>query len=54
MFVHPKTGPFGASNITDESKALLYKKVLQAIQDNKRYKLTLNQTQTEIIFNATH
>lgn len=53
MFVHPKTGPFGASNITDESKALLYKKVLQAIEEKTLYKLTLNQTQTEIIFNPT-
>jgi hypothetical protein len=27
MFVHPKTGALGSENITDESKAYLYKKV---------------------------
>lgn len=26
MFVHPKTGSLGAENITDESKAYLYKR----------------------------
>lgn len=31
MFVHPKTGSEGFENITDESKALLYKKVLECI-----------------------
>ena len=32
MFVHPKTGAHGSDNITDESKAYLYKKVLECIQ----------------------
>lgn len=32
MFVHPKTGPIGANNITDESKAYLYKKILTTEQ----------------------
>ncbi len=31
MFVHPKNGPDGSSNITDESKALLLKKVHDSI-----------------------
>lgn len=32
MFLHPKTGPLGYENITDSSKALLYKKVLECIK----------------------
>lgn len=26
MFVHPKTGSYGSENMTEESKAYLYKK----------------------------
>lgn len=43
MFVHPKTGPDGAENITDESKAHLYKKVLEAIQTKNCLKLTCKE-----------
>ena len=32
MFVHAKSGALGGENITDESKAFLYKKVLQCIE----------------------
>ena len=32
MFVHPKTGSLGYENITDDSKAYLYKKVLECIK----------------------
>ena len=39
MFVHPKTGSYGASNITDESKTLLYKKVNKCIKTNSLLKL---------------
>jgi hypothetical protein len=39
MFVHPKTGSLGASNITDESKSALYKIVLEAIRDNNLYEM---------------
>ncbi len=42
MFVHPKTGSLGYENITDESKALLYKRVLESIKTNKLYKITLD------------
>ena len=41
MFVHPKTGPMAAANITDESKALLYKKVLDCINSRDLYKLSV-------------
>lgn len=50
MFVHPKTGSKGSENITDESKAYLYKKVLECINSEDLYKLTLDQAQTKINF----
>lgn len=52
MFVHPKTGAYGAENITDESKAFLYKKVLQCIESGDLFKLSLDQTKSRIIFEA--
>ena len=39
MFLHPKTGSLGYENITDESKALLYKKVLEGIKANNLYEI---------------
>lgn len=50
MFVHPKTGSLGAENITDASKALLYKKILNCIKTNNIYRLTINPESTSIIF----
>lgn len=50
MFVHPKTGSQGTDNITDESKAYLYKKVLECIQSEDLYKLSLNNSKKKIIF----
>lgn len=50
MFVHPKTGAEGSSNITDESKAYLYKKVLECIQSENLYKLSLNKSKKKIQF----
>jgi hypothetical protein len=50
MFVHPKTGSQGSDNITDDSKAKIYKDVLESIQSDNLYKLTLNQENTKIIF----
>ena len=41
LFLHPKTGSLGYENITDDSKALLYKKVLEGIQTNNLYELTI-------------
>ncbi|NBC58536.1 MAG: hypothetical protein GVY05_09700 [Bacteroidetes bacterium] len=51
MFVHPKTGSYGSSNITDQSKAYLYKKVLECIQNKDLYKLTHNKSSKRIEFN---
>lgn len=51
MFVHPKTGSLGYENITDESKAYLYKKVLKCIVENELFELTLNSETNIIVFN---
>ncbi len=50
MFVHPKTGSQGSDNITDESKAYLYKKVLECIQSEDLYKLSLDDSKKTIKF----
>lgn len=50
MFIHPKTGSQGSENITDESKAYLYKKVLECIKSKDFYKLSLNGTKKKIQF----
>lgn len=51
MFVHPKAGTYGSANITDESKAYLYKKVLACIKNKDVYKLSLDQSGKKILFN---
>lgn len=50
MFVHPKTGSQRAENITDESKAYLYKKVLECIQSEDLYKMSLDESKSNIQF----
>jgi len=50
LFVHPKTGSHGSENITDESKAYLYKKVLDCIMSNDLYKLSVNKSNGKIQF----
>jgi hypothetical protein len=50
MFVHPKTGSLGSENITDESKAYLYKKVIDCIASNDLYKLLLDESKKNIKF----
>lgn len=50
MFVHPKTGVFGADNITDGSKAQLYKKVLDCIEKKDFYRLSLDSKKEKIVF----
>jgi hypothetical protein len=39
MFVHPKSGSEGSENITDESKAKIYKDLLNAIKTNNLLKV---------------
>jgi hypothetical protein len=50
MFIHPKSGSLGSDNITDDSKAFLYKKVLACIESNELYQLSLDEFKREIIF----
>lgn len=50
MFVHPKTGPNASENITDDSKAYLYKKILNCIKINDLYRVELSESKTELIF----
>jgi hypothetical protein len=50
MYVHPKTGVYGSDNITDESKAKLYKDVLLCIENRNLYHLSLNENSNKIIF----
>ena len=53
MFVHPKTGTSGSSNITDESKTYLYKKVFKSIQSQDFYELSLDESKKKIIFSKS-
>lgn len=50
MFVHPKTGSLGYENITDESKAYLYKKVLESIKTKELLEVILNAESKNLIF----
>lgn len=50
MFVHPKIGDLGSSNITDESKSHIYKKVLECIKDNKLYVVSLSESRKKLLF----
>ena len=50
MYVHPKTGSKGVGNITDESKAHLYKEVLKCIKTNDLYELSLDEMRKNITF----
>ena|SRR5690242_7616444 len=43
MFLHPKTGSLGYENITEDSKALLYKKVLECIKTNNLYQVSVEK-----------
>ena len=49
MYLHPKTGSSGYENITDESKAFLYKKVLDCIKNNNLFMVTVENN--KLVFN---
>jgi len=40
-FVHPKTGPYGSDNITDESKAMLQKRLYESIKNKDLHLLSV-------------
>lgn len=50
MFVHPKTGSMGASNLNDKSRSYLYKEVLECIKQQNLYSLRLNDEENKILF----
>lgn len=50
MFLHPKTGSMGSENINDESKAYLYKKVLNSIKTGDLYKIEINPINNHLAF----
>lgn len=50
MYVHPKTGSRGSTNITDESKAYLYKNVLERIKSNNLFEMQLGSSKQNIEF----
>ena len=50
MFVHPKTGSLRYENITDESKAYLYKKVLECIKTKELFEVNLDSEGKKLIF----
>jgi len=47
IFLHPKTGSLGYENITDDSKALLYKKVLECIKSNNLYEVVVDNNKLD-------
>lgn len=50
MFVHPKKGPYGASNIDDDYKAFLYKEVLNAVESNELIDLQIDESGNHLVF----
>lgn len=50
MFVHPKSGTLGSDNITDESKAYLYKKILACIKSDDLYEVGLDEFKKHLTF----
>ncbi len=52
MFVHPKTGSYGSENMTEESKAYLYKKVLDCIESKNLYRLSLDDSGKKLNFST--
>ena len=52
MFIHPKTGDLGGSNITNESKAYLYKKVIECIENKDLFLLELDSNTGKIVFKS--
>lgn len=51
LFVHPKTGPDGSQNITDESKALIYRHAFEANDGQNHWEMTV-KNETQILFKS--
>ena len=51
LFIHPKTGPLGTTNITNEYKALILKKIYDAIKTGQElYLVTKDKTGKRLLF----
>ncbi|SFC07695.1 hypothetical protein SAMN05421747_10427 [Parapedobacter composti] len=54
MFVHPKSGSLGSSNITDDFKAAIFKKVYECIREGNHYIVTYTEDKKQLIFTLNH
>lgn len=50
MFIHPKTGPNGSDNTTEVARKLFYKEVLDAIQSDDLYKVSLDKEKMCLLY----
>ncbi|WP_439557583.1 hypothetical protein [Dyadobacter sp.] len=50
MFLHPKTGPEGSPNITDEAKTQLLKDLISDIKLGKLLSITKHDSKKKLIF----
>lgn len=50
LFVHPKSGSMGSSNIDDDFKADIIKRLPSAIRDKQLYKLSKDKKGKRILF----
>ncbi|WP_421920139.1 hypothetical protein [Marinifilum sp.] len=51
LYVHPRTGTLIPDTKSDEAKAHLYKRAIDAIENNKFFELKLNDEKNHISFN---
>lgn len=52
MFLHPKTGPDGSPNITDDAKTQLLKDLILDIKLGRLLSVTKHETKKQLIFRA--
>jgi hypothetical protein len=52
MFLHPKTGPDGSPNITDDAKTQLLKDLISDIKLGRLLLVTRHETMKQLIFRA--
>lgn len=52
MFLHPKTGPDGSPNITDDAKTQLLKDLILDIKLGRLLSVTKHETRKQLIFRA--
>ena len=50
MFIHPKTGPNGSDNTTEAARKLFYKEVLDAIQSDDLYRVSLDKEKMCLLY----